>query len=80
MILKPVSTEKAVRLIEADNILVFSVERKYRKAEIKEEIEAIFNVKVKKIRTHVQKNKKFVYAKLDKKNLAIDVATKLGMI
>jgi len=80
MILKPVTTEKAVKMIDIDNILLFEVERKNRKPEIKKEIESAFSVKVDSIRTHIVKNKKLVYVKLDRKNPAIDVATKLGMI
>lgn len=78
--LKPIISEKAVRLIEAENTLLFETERQKRKQEIKKEIEEIFNVKVEDIRTFIRGNKKYVYAKLDKKNPAIDVATKLGMI
>jgi len=68
--MKPLVTEKAVMLIEAKNTLV----------EIKKEIEEIFNVKVEKINTLLRKNKKYAYVKLNSKNPAIDVATKLGMI
>ena len=78
--LKPITSEKAVRLIEAENTLLFETERQKRKPEIKKEIEEIFKVKVEKMRTFIHENKKYVYVKLDKKNLAIDVATKLGMI
>ncbi len=78
--IKPITSEKAVRLIEAENTLLFETERQKRKAEIKKEIEETFNVKVEKIRAFIKGNKKYAYVKLDKKNLAIDVATKLGMI
>jgi ribosomal protein L23 len=78
--LKPVTTEKAVKMIDIDNTLLFEVERRYKKPEIKKEIEFAFSVKVDSIRTHIVKNKKLVYVRLDKKNPAIDVATKLGMI
>tara|TARA_Y100000310_G_scaffold342955_1_gene448450 strand:+ start:8241 stop:8483 length:243 start_codon:yes stop_codon:yes gene_type:complete len=80
MILKPVTSEKAVKLIDIDNTLVFEVERESRKQQIKEEIEKVFSVKVEKVRTLINTNKKFVYARLSKQNPAIDVATKLGMI
>jgi len=80
MILKPISSEKAVRLIDSENILLFEVERKTRKAEIKKAVEETFKVKVKSVRTLIRKNKKLAYVRLDKSNLAIDVATKLGMI
>lgn len=80
MILKPVTTEKAVRMIELDNTLIFEADRIARKPEIKKEIEKIFNVKVENVRTLIRQNKKFAYVQLNKKNPAIDVATKLGMI
>ena len=76
----PITSEKAVRLLEAENTLLFKLERQNRKQEIKKEIEETFKVKVKKIRTFIRGNKKYAYIKLDKKNLAIDVATRLGMI
>lgn len=78
--MKPIATEKAVMKIEAENVLTFEVEKRKTKSEIKKEIEELFNVKIDKIRTQIRDNKKLVYAKLNKKNLAIDVATKLGMM
>jgi ribosomal protein L23 len=78
--MKPVTTEKAVRLIEIENTLVFQVEREMRKEEIKKEVESLFNVKVEDVRTLIRGNKKNAYVRLDKKNPAIDVATKIGMI
>ena len=74
------STEKIVRQIEIDNVLVFVVDRKFRKAEIKAEVEWLFDVKVEKVRTHTQKNKKVAYVKLKQGFSAADVATKLGML
>ena len=78
--IKPITSEKAVRLIDAENTLLFETERKKRKQDIKEEVEESFKVKVDKVRVFIKGNKKYAYVKLDKKNLAIDVATKLGMI
>ena len=78
--IKPITTEKAVRLIELNNTLLFEVDRRDRKEEIKKEIEEIFKVKVDSINTLIHLNKKIAYVKLNKKNPAIDVATKLGMI
>lgn len=80
MILKPITSEKAVKMIEIDNTLLFEAPRQSRKPEIKSEIEKTFSVKVEAIRTHIQGNKKYAYARLNKSNPAIDVATKLGMI
>lgn len=78
--MKPIATEKAVMKIEAENVLTFDLDKRKTKDEIKKEIEDIFNVKVDRVRTEIRGNKKRVYAKLNKKNLAIDVATKLGMM
>lgn len=80
MILKPVTSEKAVKLIDLDNTLIFEVEKKFSKDEIKAEIEKTFKVQVEKVRTLIHDNKKCAYVKLKKENPAIDVATKLGMI
>lgn len=80
IIMKPVTTEKTVKLIELDNLLVFIVDRRSKKQEVKEEFEKLFDVKVDKIRTFIRKNKKYAYIKLNKKNPAIDLATKLGMM
>ena len=80
MILKPVTSEKAVKMVDIENTLLFETERKNRKKDIKAEIEKIFSVKVDKVRTLIRSNKKYVYVKLKKENPAIDVATKLGMI
>jgi len=80
MNLKPIATEKAIMKIETENILAFLVDQKITKDEIKKEIEDLFKVKVDKIRTHIRNNRKIVYVKLNKKYLAIDLATKLGLM
>jgi len=79
-IIKPITTEKAVKLIELENTMVFEVDRRLNKEEIKKEFEKEFDVKVDKVRVLVRKNKKIVYIKLNKKNPAIDLATKLGIM
>jgi len=78
--IKPITSEKAVRLIEAENTLLFETGRRRKKQDIKKEIEETFKIKVDKIRTFIKGNKKHAYVKLNKKNPAIDVATRLGMI
>lgn len=80
MILKPVTSEKAVKMIEVDNMLLFKTSMKISKPEIKNEIERIFSVKVDSVNTFIRNNEKYAYVKLNKANPAIDVATKLGMI
>ena len=78
--MKPIATEKAVMKIEAENVMTFEFDKRMSKDEIKKEIEEVLEVKVDKLRTQIRNNKKIVYAKLNTKNLAIDVATKLGMM
>ena len=81
IIKNPISTEKAVRLMESDNKLVFMVERKATKQDIKKEIEKMFNVKVVKVNTLINPyGQKKAYVKLSKENKAIDVATQLGFM
>jgi len=73
------STEKIVRMIEAENVLVFETSRKTTKEEIAEEIENLFKVKVEGVRTLIRKNKKIAYVRLTKDFVATDVAAKLGV-
>ena len=75
----PLSTEKSIRMMESDNKLVFIVEKKASKKEIKDDVEKTFKVKVEKIRTLIRGNKKYAYIKLNKANPAIDVdGTRFG--
>lgn len=78
--MKPLVTEKAVMMIEAQNVLAFKTNMNATKKEIKKEVEELFEVKVDKIRTMIRESKKYAYVKLKKEFPAIDVATKLGMI
>ncbi|MBU2562634.1 MAG: 50S ribosomal protein L23 [Nanoarchaeota archaeon] len=80
MTLKPIITEKAVMMIEAQNVLTFVTNMKKSKEDIKKEVEELFEVKVEKIRTLIRNNKKYVYVKLKQNFPAIDLATKLGLI
>jgi large subunit ribosomal protein L23 len=78
--MKPLMTEKAVRMIEAENVLTFETSMIKTKEEIKKEVEELFNAKVAGIRTLTKKNKKYAYIKLKGDVLAIDIATKLGLM
>lgn len=74
------ATEKVVRMIESENLIAFETDRKTTKKEIAKEIEELFNVKVKKVRTITRKNKKIAYVNLTKEFVAADVASKLGVL
>ncbi len=80
MNLKPLVTEKAVMMVESQNVLTFKLEKEAKKDEIKKEIEYLFEVKVANVRTLIRGNKKYAYVKLKKEFPAIDIATKLGII
>lgn len=77
----PLSTEKSVRLMESENKLLFVVDKKATKPQIKEAIETIFKVKVKNVNTLITPaGEKRAYVMLAKENPAIDVATELGLV
>jgi len=77
----PLSTEKAVKLMESENKLTFIVAKKAKKAEIKKALEEMFKIKVIKVSTLITpQGKKKAYIKLSPETPAIDVATQLGLI
>lgn len=81
LILYPLSTEKSIRLMESENKLIFVVERKARKQEIKKALEDLYNVKIQSINTLITPGgKKRAYVKFDEESPAIDLATKLGLM
>ncbi len=77
----PLATEKAVRLMESENKLIFVVELKSTKPEIKKALEEIFKVKVLKVNTLItSEGKKRAYVKLSPETPAMDIATQMGML
>ena len=82
MIIKyPLSTEKAIRLMESENKLVFVIDNKASKQEVKKAIEEMFNVKVVNINTlNDSKGRKRAYVKFSAETPAIDLATRLGLM
>ena len=80
MIIKPVTTEKAIRLIEIDNTILFQIGSKNNKKDIKIEFEKMFKVGIEKINIVNRGKNKIAYIKLKKNFPAIDIATKIGMI
>ena len=77
----PLSTEKSIRLMESENKLVFMVERKVTKPEIKGAFESIFKIKPLGVNILITpKGKKKAYIKLPMDQPAIDIATQLGIM
>ena len=81
ILLHPVLSEKALRLLESENKLVFIVNRKANKTQIKQAFEKLFNVKVEKVNTLILPNgKKKAYIKLKKDYKASDILSKMGLM
>ena len=77
----PLSTEKSIRLMESENKLIFVVDKKATKKEIKKSIEEMFKVSVESVNTLVsQEGEKRAYVKFSMKNPAIDIATQMGLM
>lgn len=77
----PLSTEKSIRLMETDNKLIFVVNNKSSKKEIKKAIEEMFKVEVVSVNTFVNpEGEKRAYVKFSSKNPAIDIATQMGLM
>lgn len=77
----PLSTEKSIRLMEAENKLIFVVDKKSTKKLIKKAIEDMFKVEVDNVNTFVNADgEKRAYVKFSAKNPAIDIATQLGLM
>ena len=77
----PASTEKGIRLMESENKLLFIVELKATKRDIKQAIEKMFKSKVTKVNTlRSPDGKKRAYVQFSPETPAIDIATKLGLM
>lgn len=77
----PHMTEKSIALIERENRVVFIVERKATKQQIKQAVEKTFEVKVEKVNTQITAGgEKKAFVKLAPQFKAADVAVKLGIL
>jgi len=81
VILYPVMTEAASLLVESENKLVFIVNMKATKHEIKRAVEELYDVKVEKVNLLITpKGQKKAFVKLHPDYKAVDVAIKLGIL
>lgn len=81
MLKYPLLSEKAAGLIESENKLVFVVDRRATKSDIKKAVEEMYGVKVVRVNTLITpKGEKKAYVKLSKEHNAMDIATKLKLI
>jgi large subunit ribosomal protein L23 len=80
-LLYPLTTEKAIGMIEKENKVTFIVDKKATKKEIVEEFEKNYNVKVESVHTLVTpKGKRKAFIRLQKGYSADEIATKLKMV
>lgn len=81
MIRTVLATEKATRLMESENKLIFVVDKKATKDQIRKDIENLFGVKIVNINTMIGPDaKKKAYVTFADNTPAIDLATKLGLM
>ena len=80
VLLHPISTEKAIRMMESDNLLTFAVAKKASKEDVKKHFQEMFKVKVVQVNTQIFMGQKKAFIKISKATPAIDIATKLGLM
>ena len=77
----PLTTEKNVKIMQNENKLVFIVDRRSGKAEIKKAAEELFKIKITNVNTSIlPSGEKKAYLTLSAETPAIDVATQLGLL
>jgi len=80
-ILYPVMTEVTSRILETENKLVFVVNVKATKADVKRAVEELYEVVVDKVNVMITpKGEKKAFVKLHPDYKAVDVAIKLGIL
>ena len=81
VLMYPQLAEKSMNMVELENKLVFVVNKKATKEEIKEAIESKFKVRVIKVNVEVtRKGEKKAYIKLHPDDSAADIASRMGML
>ena len=67
--------------MESENKLIFVVDRKATKQDIKKALEKVYKVKIDKVTTFISsRGEKRAYIKLNAETPAIDLATELGLM
>lgn len=77
----PVMTEVTSRILESENKLVFIVNKKANKGDIKRAVEELYEVDVANVNSNITPDgKKKAYVRLSPEYNAADVAIKLGIL
>jgi large subunit ribosomal protein L23 len=81
IILYPVMTEVASRILETENKLVFIVIKSATKREVKSAVEKLYEVRVNKVNVLITpKGEKKAFVRLHPDYKAADIAIKLGIL
>jgi large subunit ribosomal protein L23 len=81
VILYPLMTEVASRMLETENKLIFIVSLKASKADVRRAVEELYEVRVEKVNVLITpRGEKKAYVKLHPDYKAVDVAIKLGIL
>ncbi|KAI0757602.1 ribosomal protein L23/L15e core domain-containing protein [Daedaleopsis nitida] len=80
-IVSPLNTESAMKKIEEHNTLVFIVDLRANKRQIKDAVKKLYDVQAAKVNTLIRPDgKKKAYVRLTADHDALDVANKIGFI
>jgi large subunit ribosomal protein L23 len=81
VILYPLMTEAASLMVEKENKLIFIVNLKANKTDVKRAVERLYEVKVEVVNVHITpRGEKKAFVKLHPDFRATDVAIKLGIL
>lgn len=81
VILHPVISENAILMVERDNKLIFMVDKKTTKADVKRAVETLYKVKVERVNVLITPlGEKKAFVKLTPESKAADLAIKLGIL
>jgi ribosomal protein L23 len=77
----PLATEKAINMIERNNVITYIVDTRATRDQVKKEFEEVFKVKVDKVNVmNEPRNRKRAYITLNKQFKASDIALKLKLV
>jgi len=80
-IVNPLATESAMKKIEEHNTLVFIVDLKSNKRQIKDAVKKLYDVNVARVNTLIRPDgRKKAYVRLTPDHDALDIANKIGVI
>lgn len=81
VLLHPLASEKAINMIERNNVITYIVDFRSNREQVKREFEDTFKVKIEKVNIEIEpRNKKRAYIKLKKEFKASDIALKLKLV